>query len=99
QSWHGFLIWGRLSRGLLEALLPHFTETFRRIHVFRKEVRSRVAENAAVVVFYGIERPLESELLTTALEHFEEGDLIQFAWGINNLLEKAETVVVDRVWN
>lgn len=99
QSWHGFLIWGRLQPGLLEALLPRFTDALRHIAKFPKEMRSKLSESAAVVVFYGIDEPLESEFFTTAFEHFEEGDLIAFAWGIGNLLETAEDSVVDRVWN
>lgn len=99
QSWHGFLLWGRLQPGLLEALLPHFTDALRNIAKFPKEMRSKLSESAAVVVVYGIDQPLESEFFTTAFEHFEEGDLIPFAWGIGNLLETAEDSVVDRVWN
>jgi len=99
QSWHGFLIWGRLSPGLLEALLPHFTEAVRHISVFPKEMRNRLSESVAVAIVYGIEIPFESGLFNTAFQHFEEGDLVQFAYGIGNLLENAESSVVNRVWN
>jgi hypothetical protein len=99
QSWHGFLGWGTWRPGLLEALLPHFTETLRHIASFPKDMRNRLSDSAAVVVVYGIENPIESEFLTTAFQHFEEDDLIHFAWGIGNLLEKAEVSVIDRLWN
>ncbi len=99
QSWHGFLVWGRLQPGLLELLLPHFTHALRHISSFPKEMRSKLAENAAIVAMYGFENPLDTEFLITAFQHFEESDLLQFAWGIGNLLERAEVTVIDRVWN
>jgi Domain of unknown function (DUF4020)/SIR2-like domain len=99
QSWHGFLIWGRVAPGLLEALLPHFTEALRHIGSFPKEMRNRLSQAAAGVVFYEIKSPIESEFLKTTFQHFEENDLIQFAWGIGDLLEKADMGVIDRVWN
>lgn len=99
QSWHGFLTWGRLQPGLLEALLPHFTDALCHIASFPKTMRDRLAERASVVAMYGSKNPLDSEFLIAAFQHFEEPDLIQFACGIGNLLERAEGYVVDRVWN
>jgi hypothetical protein len=58
-----------------------------------------LAESAAVVVFYGIEQPLDSAFFSAIFLHFEENDLLQFAWGIGNLLERAESSVIARVWN
>ena len=65
---------------------------------FPSNIRERLADSAAVMSVYGIENPLEGEFLLTLFNHFEEKDLVHFAWGIGNLLENAESPIIERIW-
>lgn len=97
QAWHGFLVWGQLAPGLVEALIPAFLAVFSR-HSDLHERRGRFIEFYVSLAVFHVPDPTE-QLLPALFQHGSLDDRVVFASRLGYLLRQMEQAAKQQLWN
>jgi hypothetical protein len=98
QAWDGFLVWGRLSPVLVEALMPAFLAAMQRDAADLKDRRKRFIEFYTVLAVFHVADP-ERRLLPALFQHGSLEDRLAFASHLGYYLRQMQPVAKQHMWD
>ncbi len=99
QAWHGFLVWGRWTEGLLPHLLPCFEQAFPHLHVkFGKEQRQSFCKFLAGLACYGTIDPIQSGWLNRFLQVVTAEERIMWSSSMSRTLKGMKDPLPENAW-
>ena len=98
QAWDGFLIWGRLSPAIVDALLPAFMAAIPKLAANLDDRRQRFIEYyTALAVFY-VSDPTQN-LLPALFQQGSLEDRLSFASQLESCLRQMQPAAKQQLWN
>src|SRR6185369_4297578 len=99
QAWHGFLVWGRWTEGLLPHLLPCFEQAFPYLHVkFGKDQRESFCRHLAGIACYGSTDPIQSGWLNRFLQDVAPEERIMWSSSMSETLRGMKEPLPENAW-
>jgi hypothetical protein len=99
QAWHGFLVWGRWTEGLLPHLLPCFEEAFEHLHAkLGKEQRESFCQFLAGIACYGSSNPIQSGWLHKFVIAVSMDERIMWSRAMSQTLKGMKDSLPENAW-
>lgn len=98
QAWDGFLVWGRLDPGLVDALLPAFIAAMPRLSVDLDDHRQRFIEFYTALAAFHVSDPTQ-HLLPALFQHGSLEDRTAFASQLGYFLRQMQQPAKQQLWD
>jgi hypothetical protein len=100
QAWHGFLVWGSWTDGMLSELMPCFEEIFPTLHSrFGERQRESFCQFLAGIACYGSIDPVQNGWLQRFLKAVTLEERAMWANSTSWTLSKMKEPLADRAWD
>ena len=98
QAWDGFLVWGRLYPGLVDALLPAFIAAMPRLAADLDDRRRRFIEFYTALAAFHVSDPTQ-HLLPALFQHGSLEDRTAFASHLGYFLRQMQQPAKQQLWD
>jgi len=99
QAWHGFLWYGRVDKGLLPHLIPHYEKAIEHLPREPKEFREKLIDHLAKITLMNSIDPLEQGWLKRFLLKADSNERKKFASYLRVALENLPEKYRIQIWN
>lgn len=98
QAWDGFLVWGRLSPAIVDALLPAFMAAIPKIAANLDDRRQRFIEYYTAIAVFHVSDPTQN-LLPALFQQGSLEDRLSFASQLGSYLRQMQPAAKQQLWN
>ncbi|RYE43120.1 MAG: DUF4020 domain-containing protein [Hyphomicrobiales bacterium] len=98
QAWDGFLVWGRLTPALVEALMSAFIGALERLNVDFSDRRRRFVEFYAALAVFHVTDPM-THLLPALFKNGSAEDRSSFALHVGQYLRQLQPAARQELWD